>query len=85
MGLNDDEQYSICKKVHNDKLTIQQMKKLILVAKQKRFVRHCLFVYLAALWNLKVKDKKGEVEVCNLLFHNFVDKQFESGGCHYEN
>ena len=70
MGLNDDEQVAICKKVHNEKLTIQQMKKLILVAKQKRFVRLCLFIYLAALFKIKVKEKKTEVPVRNFWFHN---------------
>ena len=70
LGLNDYEQHAICKKVYNEKLTIAEMKKLIALFKQKRYVRLCFFIYLAAVWRIKIKDKRGEVEVCKFLFRN---------------
>ena len=43
---------------------------MITMSKQKRFVRLCFFIYLAALWRVKIKERKTEVAVCNFLFHN---------------
>ena len=56
LGLNNDEQHAICKEVYHNKLTIAEMRKLTIAMKAKRFVRLCLYIFLAATWNIKLKD-----------------------------